>query len=209
MTPIRVVLADDHTLVLEAFQTLLKDHVDVVGMAVDGRELIRVVRDTQPDVVVTDISMPGLNGVDACIKLSRYQSDIKVIFLTVCESPESVSRAFEAGAKGYILKNSASSELLQAIQTVSRGGEYITPAVAETLNGMEKSANGGSSEKLTVRQREILQLLAEGHSMKEAASILHLTPRTIAFHKYRIMESLGIENNAGLVRYAMEKELVS
>lgn len=209
MGPIRVVLADDHTLVLEAFRSLLASEVDVVATASDGHELIRIVKEKQPEIVVTDISMPVLNGVDACIKLLKVLPDLKIIFLTVSDDPDVVAEVIRAGAKGYLLKSSAASELLQAIKAVSAGSTYITPLVTESMIG--SLIHGGKRdliEKLTVRQREILQLLAEGNTMKEAARILHLTPRTIAFHKYRIMETLGIENNAQLVRYAVKSGLL-
>lgn len=209
MGPIRVVLADDHTLVLEAFRTLLTPEVDVLATASDGHELIRAVKEYKPDVVVTDISMPVLNGVDACIKLLKILPELKIIFLTVSDDPDIVAEVIRAGAKGYLLKSSAASELLQAIKAVAGGSTYVTPLVTESMIG--SLIQGGKRErieKLTVRQREILQLLAEGNTMKEAARILHLTPRTIAFHKYRIMETLGIENNAQLVRYAVKSGLL-
>jgi DNA-binding NarL/FixJ family response regulator len=209
MGPIRVILADDHTLVLEAFRTLLASEVDVVATATDGHELIRVVKKHKPDVVVTDISMPVLNGMDACLKLLKVLPNLKVIFLTVSDDPDLVAEVIRTGAKGYLLKSSAASELLQAIKAVASGSTYITPLVTESMIG--SLIHGGKRdmvEKLTVRQREILQLLAEGNTMKQAAEILHLTPRTVAFHKYRIMETLGIENNAQLVRYALKSGLL-
>jgi DNA-binding NarL/FixJ family response regulator len=204
----RVVLADDHTLVLEAFCNLLSPDVDIVGTAADGRELIKIVRKLEPDIVVTDISMPNLNGVDACIKLLKLAPDTKIIFLTVLDDPDVVEEVIRAGAKGYLLKSSASSELLQAIKAVAAGGTYITPLVTESMIG--SLINGGErnqAKNLTVRQREILQLLAEGKTMNEAAGVLCITPRTVAFHKYRIMDSLGIKNNADLVRFAMKTGL--
>jgi DNA-binding NarL/FixJ family response regulator len=204
----RVVLADDHTLVLEAFCNLLSPDVDIVGTAADGRELIKIVRKLEPDIVVTDISMPNLNGVDACIKLLKLAPDTKIIFLTVLNDPDVVAEVIRAGAKGYLLKSSASSELLQAIKAVAAGRTYITPLVTESMIG--SLINGGErnqAKNLTVRQREILQLLAEGKTMNEAAGVLCITPRTVAFHKYRIMDSLGIKNNADLVRFAMKTGL--
>lgn len=209
MKPVRVVIADDHTLVLEAFRNLLAGKVEVVGTALDGRELIKVVRQHEPDVVVTDISMPELNGLDASIKLLKLLPDLKFIFLTVSDDPDVVARVIRAGAKGYLLKSSAASELLTAIEVVSRGGTYITPLVTGTmLQSLMHGDRKEQADRLTVRQREILQLLAEGKTMKEAARILHLTPRTIAFHKYRIMNNLSIDNNAELVRYAYKSGLL-
>lgn len=207
---VRVVLADDHTLVLEAFEMLLAGEVEVVGTAQNGHDLVRVVRDTNPDVVVSDISMPGLNGVDASAKLAKQMPDVKFLFLTVSDDPETVARSIRAGAHGYLLKSAAFAELLTAIRAVANGDTYFTPAVASAVESeLARDGHSGSDEKLTVRQREILQLLAEGRSMIEAASYLHLTPRTIAFHKYRIMKALEIDSNAGLVQYAMKHKLVS
>lgn len=205
----RVVIADDHTLVLEAFTALLSRRFEVVGTAANGRELIQVARETEPDVVVTDISMPELCGLDAGIRLLKLQPDLKVIFLTVNDDPDVVARVFRAGAKGFLLKCSAPAELIQAIETVAEGGTYVTPLV--TGNMLNSLIHGNASERedgLTHRQREILQLLAEGKTMKQSARILHVTPRTIAFHKYRIMDKLAINNSAELVRYAFKSGLL-
>lgn len=209
VNPVRIVLADDHTLVLEAFRELLAGKFEVVGTASNGRELIQVARQLQPDIVVTDVSMPELNGLDASIKLLKLMPQLKFIFLTVSNDPDFVAKVMRAGAKGYLLKSSAASELVKAIEVVSGGATYVTPLVA---GGMLQSLMRGDDKKkddqLTVRQREILQLLAEGNSMKETAKILHLTPRTVAFHKYRIMDNLGIDNNADLVRYAFRNGII-
>lgn len=206
----RIVLADDHTLVLEAFCNLLSEEADVVGTASDGRELIKIVRELKPDIVVTDISMPQLNGVDACFKLLNLVPDTKIIFLTVMNDPDVVAEVIRAGAKGYVLKSSAASELVQAIKAVASGKTYITPLVTESMIGsLVNGSKRSLAEKLTVRQREILQLLAEGNTMKETANVLCITPRTVAFHKYRIMESLGIDTNADLVRFAMKTGLLN
>ena len=205
MGPVRVILADDHAMVLEAFCMLLGPEVDVVATAADGHELIRAVKEHKPDVVVTDISMPVLNGVDACSKLLKVLPNLKIIFLTVNDDPDLVAEVIRKGAKGYLLKSSASEELLQAIKAVASGSTYITPLVTERMIGsLVQGGRRDLSDKLTVRQREILQLLAEGNTMQQAAKLLCVTPRTVAFHKYRIMESLGIKNNSELVRYAMK-----
>lgn len=209
MGPIRVILADDHTLVVEAFRTLLSKEIDVVATASDGHELIRLAKDHKPDVVVTDISMPLLNGMDACNKLLKVLPDLKIIFLTVTDDPDVVAEVMRAGAKGYLLKKSGASELLQAIKAVAGGSTYVTPLVTESMIGaLTHGSRRDLADRLTVRQREILQLLAEGNTMKEVAKLLYLTPRTVAFHKYRIMETLGIENNAQLVRYALKSGLL-
>lgn len=209
MKAVRVVIADDHLLVLGAFKNLLSAKVEIVGTASNGRELIKVVRESEPDVIVTDISMPELNGLDASIKLLKLLPDLKFIFLTVSDDPDVVAKVMRSGAKGYLLKSSAATELLQAIEAVAGGSTYITPLViggmlSSLMNGTEESR----MEQLTVRQREILQLLAEGKTMKETARILSLTPRTIAFHKYRIMDSLKLNNSAELVRYALKSGLL-
>ena len=209
LRPIRVVLADDHNLVREAFSILISNEVDVVGSASDGRELIKVVTETNPDIVVSDISMPNLNGLDAAIKLLKRDPDLKFIFLTVSDDPELVAEVFRVGAKGFLLKSSAATELVQAIQAVASGATYVTPLVTGSMIGSLMAGDRADmADKLTVRQREILQLLAEGNTMKSTAEILCLTPRTVAFHKYRIMERLGIENSAQLVRFAVKNGLV-
>lgn len=211
MGPIRVVLADDHSLVLEAFRTLLasdKD-VDVVATARDGRDLIQAVRQHRPDIVVTDISMPNLNGIDACARLRQVMPDVKVIFLTVKDDPDLIASVLRAGAKGYLLKNSAASELPQSIHAVANGSTYVTPLVTERMIGsLAAGDHSHPLDRLTVRQREVLQLLAEGRTMKQIAAILNLTPRTIAFHKYRMMEVLEIESSAELIRFALESGLL-
>ncbi len=207
--PKRVVLADDHTLVLEAFSQLLSSEVDVVGTATDGHELIRQARKLKPDIVITEISLPKLNGFDACSKLLKTLPETKIIFLTINEDPDLVAEVMRWGAKGYVLKSSSSSELIEAIRAVAAGGTYISPLVAKGM--VDSLITGGKHdlyEKLTARQREILQLLAEGKTMKETARILSITPRTVAFHKYRIMDSLGVENNADLFKFAMKSALL-
>lgn len=208
MKPTRVVLADDHTLVLEAFSQLLSADVDIVGTARDGRELIKVVKEQKPDVVVTDLSMPILNGLDAGIKLLKIMPDLKIIYLTVSDDSDMVADVMRAGAKGYLLKSSATAELMQAIRAVVSGATYITPLVTgDMLSSLLKGGKRDLFEKLTGRQREILQLLAEGKTMKETGQILSITPRTVAFHKYRMMEILGFENSSQLIRFAMKSGL--
>lgn len=206
----RVLLADDHAIILEAFKELLSTQYDVVGAVSDGRELLKAAPQLEPDVIVTDMAMPRLNGMDACIKLRKKLPDVKIIFLTVNEDSERVAEAIRIGANGYLLKSSAASELFQAIDAVLMGRTYITPLVTEGVIGSLIGGNTGESsplDKLTVRQREVLQLLAEGNTMKQAAEILNLTPRTVAFHKYRIMEDLKIETSAELIRFAVKHGL--
>lgn len=207
----RILLADDHAILLEAFKTLLEPEYEVVGTVSDGRELLAAAPKLQPDVIVTDISMPNLNGLDACRKLRKVLPEVKFVFLTVNEDPDLVAEAIRIGANGYLLKSSAASELFQAIKSVLSGGTYITPLVTKGMIGslMGGSRGRGPIDKLTIRQREILQLLAEGNTMKKAAAILCVTPRTVAFHKYRIMEELQIDTNAELIQFAIKSGLIS
>lgn len=207
----RVMLADDHLLLLDAFEKLLEPTCDIVGKVTDGRALLEAAPDVQPDIVVLDISMPRLNGLDAGRQLKKLMPRTKLIFLTVNEDPDLAAEAFRIGASGYLLKNSAASELLKAIEEVSRGRSYVTPLVTQ---GVVESLTKGRQrrrtvDKLTSRQREVLQLLAEGHSMKEAAAALDITPRTVAFHKYRMMDELGLENNAELIQFAIKHKFIS
>jgi len=206
----RVFLADDHTLLLEAFSNLLEPKCEIVGTASDGREMLSMVPKLQPDVVVLDISMPNLNGFDAGEKLKKRLPEIKLIFLTVNEDPDMVTEAFRIGANGYLLKNSAASELFQAIDVVMEGSNYVTPKIARGMISSFIKNPGGEKihGSLSLRQREVLQLLAEGHTMKEVASILNITARTVAFHKYQIMEDLDIKTNSELIQYAIKHGFV-
>jgi DNA-binding NarL/FixJ family response regulator len=211
MAKARILLADDHNLLLQAFEKLLQPDYDVVGTVGDGRALLRAAQELKPDVVVLDIAMPKLNGLIAAERLKKEMPSVKFIFLTVNEDPDIASEALRIGASGYLLKNSAASELFSAIEAALRGRTYVTPLI---MQGMIKSLESGNqrkkdSKKLTTRQREILQLLAEGNSMKEAAKILDLSPRTIAFHKYRIMEEQNLNTNADLIQFAIKNGIVS
>lgn len=207
----RILLADDHRLLLEAFKKLLEPEFEVVGTARDGRVLLDAAQELKPDVIVLDIAMPQLSGLTAARRLKRMMPEVKLIFLTVNEDPDFASEAIRVGASGYVLKNSAASELFQAIEAVLQGKVYVTPLITQ---GMIESFQSGLNEsetsaKLTLRQREVLQLLAEGRTMKEVANILKLTPRTVAFHKYRIMEQHKLKTNAELIRFAIKKGIVS
>ena len=207
----RVLLADDHIILLDAFRKLLEPECEVVGTVTDGRALLEVGPTLNPDIIVLDVAMPLLNGLDAGRQLRQRMPNVKLIFLTVNEDPELAAEAFRIGASGYLLKNSAASELFHAIREVSKGRAYVTPLVAK---GMVDTFVHGSqrrklSHDLTSRQREVLQLLAEGHSMKEVATLMKITPRTVAFHKYRIMDELHLKTNAALVQFAIKQGLVS
>jgi DNA-binding NarL/FixJ family response regulator len=199
-------LADDHRLLREAFSHLLEPDCDVVGAVSDGRALLAEAPDLRPDVVVLDIAMPLLNGLDAARKLLRVLPDVKIIFLTMNEDPEVAAEAFRSGAAGYLLKNSAASELLQAIHEVSHGRSYVTPLATRGMveSFLHRHDETERKVELSPRQREVLQLLAEGHTMKEIARTLNITPRTVAFHKYSMMEELGLKSNAELIRYAVK-----
>ena len=207
----RVLLADDHRLLREAFVKLLEPDCDVVGAVADGRALLEAVPTLRPDIVVLDIAMPQLNGLDAARQLKHAMPDVKVIFLTVSEDPDLAAEAFRTGASGFLLKNSAASELLQAIRDVSQGRSYVTPLatrdVLDTL--LRQPESSGGAHELSPRQREVLQLLAEGRTMKEIANILKITARTVAFHKYSMMQELGIKTSAELIQFAIKKHIVS
>jgi DNA-binding NarL/FixJ family response regulator len=202
----RILLADDHTMLLDAFRRLLEPRCEIVGTTCDGRALIDLAASTQADVIVLDISMPGLNGMDACAQLRRTMPDVRLVFLTVNEDPDIAAEAISLGASGYLLKSSASAELFTAIEQALAGKTYITPLVTKgvPLGVFLRQAVKPGVEKLTARQREVLQLLAEGRAMKEIADLLHVTTRTVAFHKYTIMEHLGLKTSAELVQYALE-----
>ncbi len=205
----RVLIADDHELLAEAFQKLLEAEVEVVGKVLDVRALLAEAPRLKPDIVVLDISMPKLNGLEAGEQLKKIMPDVKLIFLTIHEDPDLAVEAFRLGASGYLLKGSAASELFQAVQEVYRGRTYVTPLIAEgMIESFARDPERRKVSKLTPRQREILQLLAEGNSMKEVAAILNITPRTVAFHKYRMMDMLGLKSNAELLRFAIKEQIV-
>ena len=205
----RVLLADDHALLLGAFETLLSGECDIVGQVADGRAVVVAAEALNPDIVVLDISMPILNGLEAARQIRHKAADVKLIFLTMNEDADLAAEAFRAGASAYLLKRSAASELLTAIREVTQGRSYVTPLITEGLMGSLLHGDDRTpSHELTPRQREVLQLLAEGRSMKEVASVLNLTPRTVAFHKYRMMEQLKVKSTAELVQYAVRHHIV-
>jgi DNA-binding NarL/FixJ family response regulator len=206
----RIIVADDHTLVAEALRQLVAPHFDVVATVADGRALLETAVFLKPEAIVVDVAMPLLNGLEACRQLKVKMPGVKFIFLTMNEDPEIAVEAMKVGASAYVLKNAAASELLKAIQAALRGKTYITPQIAR---GMQQSfirdPQGRSRTKsVTLRQREVVQLLAEGKSMKEAAGVLAITPRTVAFHKYRVMQDLGLKTNAELIRFAIKNRIL-
>jgi DNA-binding NarL/FixJ family response regulator len=205
-------LADDHCVVAEGLRSLLGPHFDVVGVVSDGRELLAAAKTLDPDVIVLDISMPLLNGIEAARQMRAAKSRAKMVFLTMHREVTYAVRALEAGASGFVLKHSAPSELVTAIQEALKGGTYVSPQIAGDLvhgsrHGM--AAGGVAMHDLTPRQREVLQLVAEGHSAKEIAAVLHISVRTAEFHKARLMESLGVETTAELVQYAIRTGVCS
>jgi DNA-binding NarL/FixJ family response regulator len=229
---IRIVLADDHRIVAEGVRGLLEDAgYDVAAVVEDGRALLRAVEEHLPDVIVADVSMPLLNGIEAAEQLKRSGSTAKIIFLTMHPDVSYAARALAAGAAGFVLKHSAPGELLTAVGEAMAGRTYVTPRVAAELKRLKRpvaatmhaqaSASSSSASsaaaaavadpigRLTPRQREVLQLVAEGRSAKEVASILNISPRTAEFHKYRLMEQLAVTTNAELVQYAMRYGLVA
>lgn len=202
----RILLGDDHTLVLDGFRKLLEDRCEIVGAAEDGRTLLRMAQELEPDIITLDISMPQLNGVDAARKLKKILPRTHLIFVTMHDDPAYVNEAFKAGASGYLLKRSAGSELRQAIQSVMDGQCYVTPLVAKGL--VQSVISRGrppvlQDKSLTARQREVLQLVAEGMTVKEIASTLNLSPKTVEFHKSQIMTQLDLHTTAELTKYAL------
>jgi DNA-binding NarL/FixJ family response regulator len=205
----RVLLADDHTLLLGALEKLLSDECEVVGQVSDGRSLVATAEQLKPDVIVLDISMPLLNGLEAARQIKQKLKHVKLVFLTMNEDADLAAEAFRAGASAYLLKRSATSELPLAIREVMQGRSYVTPLVTEGLvESLFQPEPRTPAHELTPRQREVLQLLAEGRSMKEVASVLNLTPRTVAFHKYRMMDELKVKSTAELVQYAVKHHIV-
>ena len=206
----RIIIADDHTLVAEALHTLVTPHFQVVATVADGRALLDVAISFRPDAVVVDVAMPRLNGLEACRQLKDRLPGVKLVFLTMSEDPELAREAMKMGASGYVLKKCAGSELIDALKAAMRGRTYVTRQIAR---GMEecfiRNPEGiHQSKSLTPRQREVVQLLAEGKSMKEAAYLLSVAPRTVAFHKYRVMQDLGLKTSADLVQYAIKSRIV-
>jgi DNA-binding NarL/FixJ family response regulator len=212
MKKTRVLLADDHKIVLEGLKSLLEGEFELVGSVEDGRALVDQAAALHPDVIVVDISMPQLNGIEATRQIKKTDKNIKIVFLTMHPDATYAASAFEAGASGFVLKHSAPSELITAIHEAMKGRTYVTPLIAGDL--IRNYQEGSSPEKdlfkkISPRQREILQLLAEGKSGKEIASILNISARTVEFHKYRMMEQLHIKTSAELVQYAVKHGIIS
>jgi len=203
----RILIADDHVVIADAFRKLLSNDFDVVGTVHDGRGLISAAQALRPDVILADIGMPLLNGLEAAQQIKRAIPEVKVIYITINHDEDLIAEAIQGGASGYISKTATASELVQAIWTALRGDVYISPSLASS-NHSRSSLDRCAGPGLTPRQVEVLQLLAEGKSMKEVAGVLNLTTRTVAFHKYRIMQHLQLGNDAELVQYAVRHHVV-
>jgi DNA-binding NarL/FixJ family response regulator len=206
----RLLIADDHTLLAEACKNLLEPEFEVVGIVDNGRELLRMACELKPEVVVLDIAMPQLNGLDAGDQIKHLLPATKLVYLTVNMSPEVAAEAFRRGASGYVVKTSAAAELITAIRRALKSESYLSSIITkETVSFLLRSRQSYVAEKrITRRQSEILQLLAEGMSMKEIAGVLNVKPGTVAFHKYRIMETLDLKTNAELIQYAIKHHLI-
>ena len=199
----KVLLADDHAIVAEGLATLLKDHFDLLETVGDGSALIDAARKLRPDVIVTDIAMPVLSGLEALRRLKATRNEAKVIFLTMHADAQLATEAFRAGASGYVLKQSAGEELIAAIQEVLKGRTYLTPLITKNVIA-NLTESTPPTVKLTPRQREVLRLIADGRRMKEIGTILELSTRTVESHKYEMMRALGVQSTAELVRYAIQ-----
>ena len=208
----RILLADDHVIIIEGLRRLLEDQFELVGAVTDGMQLLEEARKSKPDVILLDISMPLLNGLDAARSLTQESTKAKLIFLTMHADPFFVQEAFRAGASGYLLKQSAGDELISAINQVMLGRTYISPLVAGDLIPLiveSKTHPDQNNAVLTPRQRHVLQLITEGKSMKEISLLLDISVRTVESHKYEMMQNLGIRTNAELIQYAIKMGLVS
>ena len=208
----RVLLADDHRVVSEGLKRLLADDFELVGMVEDGRALVAAAKKLQPDVIVADITMPHLNGIDAMAQLKKDNAGVKVVFLTMHQDPAYARRALAAGAAGFVIKHSAPAELVMAIHAALKGQTFITPALAsDVLRQVQHGSRdmSDSAPPLTPRQREILQLLAEGRSAKEIAATLAISARTVEFHKYQMMEAHGLHSSAELIHFAIKHGIVT
>lgn len=211
MSRARILLADDHTLMAEALQHLLQADFDVVGTVSDGRALLKAAEELKPELVIVDIGMPLLNGLDAGEQLKALYPNIKIVYLTQNREPRYAVEAFRRKASAYLLKDSAASELTTAIREALKGRTYLSPLIAR---GLADHVDGHTPDEshardLSAREREVVQLLAEGKSMKEVAALLDISPRTVEFHKYRVMELLGVRTNAELVQYAIKHGLIA
>jgi DNA-binding NarL/FixJ family response regulator len=206
----RIIIADDHTLLSDTIKNLLEPEFEVIGTFTDGQALVEEGPKLMPDVVVLDIGMPVMNGLNAGQRLKQALPRVKLIYLTMNQDPDLAAEAFRLGASSYVLKTSAASELVHAIRESLRGGSYVTPTMTKDMAGsfIQNFKRRAPSHELTLRQKEVLQLLAEGRAMKEVAYLLNITPRTVAFHKYTMMEQLQVKSSAELIQYAIKNSIV-
>jgi len=212
MNRARVLLADDHRMVAEGLKSILTPEFELLGVVENGLEMVEAAKKLRPDVIVADITMPHLNGLDAMAQLKKDNPRAKVVFLTMHQEPAYARRALDAGASGFVLKHSAPAELVAAIRAALEGRTYLTPAIAaEVVQQMRRDPHAKKDPvgMLTVRQREILQLVAEGRSAKEIAGSLKISARTVEFHKYQMMETLALHNSAELVHFAIKHGIVA
>ena len=207
----RIILADDHNILVDAFKFLLQPHFEVVATFADGHRLVQDAPALKPDVVVLDIGMPIMNGLIAGQRLKQILPRVKLIYLTMNQDPDLAAQAFRLGASGYLVKSSAASELVHAINEALLARSYVTPLMTKDMVGsvIQNFKRRKTHRELTLRQREVLQLLAEGRSMKEVAYQLDVTPRTVAFHKYTMMDQLNLKSSAELIQYAMRSSIVA
>jgi DNA-binding NarL/FixJ family response regulator len=208
----RILIADDHIFLAELCKRLLDAEFHVIGIVTDGRAMVREAARLEPDVILADVGMPILNGLDAGQQVKKSLPSVKLLYLSMKNDPEIVAEAFRRGASGYMLKTCTSSQLVVAVRDILRAKTYMSPTLPRETIGFLRRQNATvakDAERLTERQREVLQLLAEGKVMKEVGAILNMTTRTVAFHKYRMMERLGVTTNAELVRYAVESHILA
>jgi DNA-binding NarL/FixJ family response regulator len=210
MSKPRILIADDHKIFAEGLRRLLEEDFDIAGVVADGRQLVEAAEKLSPEAIVVDISMPMLNGIDAVRQVKKVHPGIKVVFLTMHPDVAYAVRAFKEGAAGYVLKNSAPDELITAIREGLKGRTYVTPMIAGKLlriyeSGFQPGTETDAALRFSSRQREVLQLLAEGHSAKEIASVLNISIKTVEYHKYRMMDALGAKTTADLIRYAVQQ----
>jgi DNA-binding NarL/FixJ family response regulator len=204
----RILIADDHTLVAEAYRGILEPENEVVGTAADGRALLQLIASLFPELIIVDLAMPLLNGLDAILQIKHKWPAIKIVVVTMNKDPQLIAETFRRGASAYLPKTSSPTEMLQAVREVLNGRSYLSPSAAKETIGSLLRQEPPESEELTDRQREVIQLLAEGKSMKEAAALMNTSIRTISFHKYRVMKKLRINSSAELVQYAMRNHII-
>jgi DNA-binding NarL/FixJ family response regulator len=207
----RLLIVDDHRLMVEGLSKLLEDQFEIVGQAADGVSALNAAKNLHPDLVLLDICLPGMNGLEVARKIREEARDTKILILSVQSSRVYVEEAFRAGASGYLLKQCAGQELVLAIRQILSGRRFVTPSLGEALVRREVKPDNGatSSFRLTSRQQQVLQLVVEGHSMKEIASILHISPKTVEFHKANLMRDIGARSSGELIRFALENHLVN